>query len=63
LREEVFQIFRRLQQQANVAGSGIGLSICKKIVESMDGKIRIEDRPGGGTIFRIILPKAILQTA
>jgi signal transduction histidine kinase len=63
LREEVFQIFRRLQQQSNVPGSGIGLAICKKIVESMDGRIRIEDRPGGGTVFKIILPKGILQRA
>ncbi|MCW3126133.1 MAG: domain S-box protein [Bacteroidetes bacterium] len=63
LREEVFQIFRRLQQQTNVAGSGIGLSICKKIVESMNGRIRVEDRPGGGTIFKIFLPTAILQPA
>jgi chemotaxis family two-component system sensor kinase Cph1 len=61
LREEVFQIFRRLQQQSNVPGSGIGLAICKKIVESMNGRIRIEDRQGGGTIFKIILPKGILQ--
>ncbi len=60
LREEVFQIFKRLQQVANTPGSGIGLSICKKIVESMGGKIRIEDRPEGGTIFRILLPLAVL---
>jgi tetratricopeptide (TPR) repeat protein len=58
LREEAFQIFRRLHKNSVATGSGIGLAICKKIVESMNGKISIDDRPGGGTVFSMILPKA-----
>ncbi|MFN8323262.1 MAG: ATP-binding protein [Chitinophagales bacterium] len=61
LREEAFQIFRRLHKQSDTSGSGIGLAICKKIVESMGGKIKIEDAEDSGTIFRIILPADLVQ--
>lgn len=39
-------------------GMGLGLSICRTIIESHDGTIRAEPNPGGGTIFRITLEKA-----
>ncbi len=60
LREEAFQIFRRLHKHSDTTGSGIGLSICKKIVESMGGKISIEDALDGGTVFRILFDKDVL---
>jgi signal transduction histidine kinase len=55
-REKAFQIFQRLHTERQYTGSGIGLSICKKIVEGMGGKIRIDDNPTGGTIFRMTFP-------
>ncbi len=61
-RDEAFQIFRRLHKNNDATGSGIGLSICKKVVESMMGKIRIEDAPGGGTIFRLVFNKEVSAT-
>jgi len=50
-REKVFQIFQRLQTNKDIAGTGMGLAICRKIVESMNGKIWIEDNVTGGTVF------------
>ncbi|TMD70646.1 MAG: hypothetical protein E6I97_19440, partial [Chloroflexi bacterium] len=37
-------------------GSGLGLAICRGIVQAHGGRIWVEDRPGGGSIFRIALP-------
>ncbi len=55
--ENVFQIFKRLQATTDYEGTGIGLSICKKIVEVHNGKIWIESVEGESTIFFISLPK------
>ena len=59
-RERAFQIFQRLPTARQYQGSGIGLAICKKIVDGMGGTIAIADRPGGGTIFNISLPQTLL---
>ncbi len=50
-RDKVFQIFQRLHSNRDIAGTGMGLAICRKIVESMNGKIWIEDNVKGGTVF------------
>jgi two-component system sensor histidine kinase KdpD len=52
----VFDKFYRIQRPDNVAGTGLGLSICKGIVEAHGGRIAAENRRGGGTIIRLILP-------
>ncbi len=52
----VFDKFYRIQYPDNVSGTGLGLSICKGIVEAHGGRIAAENRPGGGTIIRLILP-------
>jgi two-component system sensor histidine kinase KdpD len=52
----VFDKFYRIQRPDNVAGTGLGLSICKGIVEAHGGRIAAENRSGGGTIIRLILP-------
>jgi len=41
-----------------VVGTGLGLSICKGIIEAHGGRIAAENRRGGGTIIRLILPVA-----
>ena len=56
------KIFTRFSQaETSVArqkgGTGLGLAICKHLMELMDGDIEFEDRPGGGTVFWIELPK------
>lgn len=56
-RDKVFLIFKRLHTRSDYAGTGIGLSICKKIIERHLGKIWIEDNPKGGTIFKFTIPK------
>ncbi len=59
-RERVFQIFQRLHTKKEYSGSGIGLAICKKIVDGMGGIISIHHNPSGGTIFKIALPNSRL---
>lgn len=63
LREKAFQIFQRLPTQKKYSGSGIGLSICKKIVETFDGKISIDDNPTGGSVFIMEFPASIISAS
>jgi len=54
--QEIFVIFRRLHTRTEYAGNGIGLSICKKIIERHGGKIWIEAQTQPGSCFKFTLP-------
>ena len=54
--QRIFDIFQRLNTRSEYAGSGIGLSHCKKIVELHNGKIWFESIPGEGSTFYFTLP-------
>ncbi len=55
-REDIFNRFYRLEKKA-VKGSGLGLAIAKRIVDLHGGKIWVEDNPGGGSIFYVLIPE------
>jgi light-regulated signal transduction histidine kinase (bacteriophytochrome) len=55
-REDIFVIFRRLHTRTEYAGNGIGLSICRKIIERHGGRIWIEPKAEHGCLFKFTLP-------
>ncbi len=54
--DTIFQPFRRLQGRSEYEGSGIGLSICRKIIERHNGTIAVQSSSGEGSIFTLTLP-------
>lgn len=58
----IFKIFRRVGSTEKVEGSGIGLSLCNKIVMNMGGKLTVTSTVGAGSIFKIQIKKADLSS-
>jgi light-regulated signal transduction histidine kinase (bacteriophytochrome) len=56
-RAQLFVIFKRLHTQREYPGSGIGLAICKRIIERHGGEIGIDSAAGGGAVFWFTLPE------
>ncbi len=56
--ERIFKIFQRLHGRGDYSGTGIGLAVCKKIIERHGGRIWIEPNQPTGTQFHFTLPKA-----
>jgi len=53
---KLFKMFSRLQNNKDYEGTGLGLSLCKKIVNNMDGEISVESTSGKGSTFYVYIP-------
>ena len=56
-RDRIFEKFYRSSRDRSYAGTGLGLSICRAILKVHEGRVWVEDRPGGGAVFKFALPR------
>ncbi|MHC4291098.1 MAG: ATP-binding protein [Planctomycetota bacterium] len=64
-KEKVFDRFVQVEKHVGPGkhGTGLGLAICRDLIQLHSGRIWIEDNPGGGAVFKILLPKYTPETA
>jgi len=64
-KEKVFDRFVQVEKHVGPGkhGTGLGLAICRDLIQLHRGRIWIEDNPGGGAVFKILLPKYTPETA
>lgn len=60
--ERIFGMFQRLHARSAYPGTGIGLALCKRIVERHGGRLWVEPADGGGSVFRFTLPRIAMAT-
>lgn len=59
---EIFKMFNRLHNQKKYSGTGLGLSMVKKVINDLNGKIEVKSKKNNGTCFIVTLPKTILAS-
>lgn len=61
--QQIFELFKRLHTLAEYEGTGVGLAICKRVVESYHGNIWVENNPEGGSVFYLRFPKNMVEVS
>jgi signal transduction histidine kinase len=57
--QAIFDLFRRLHPRQQYTGSGVGLSLVRRVAEAHGGRVHVESQPGRGATFRLVLPTLI----